>query len=485
MSRRASLRAFACVAAVAAGIGLTRLRRVMSNEEPAASATTTAATTAPETTAPATDRSGHHRSCHHEAEEPAAETLEIPVADTGLVYAVTEAEAPAGEVTIESKNPQAVPHDIAIDATRQGRRRDRHERWRLEDHGQPHSGTYTYYAPFRGTVRPDGKARSPSSDPRRDADRTHRWQEGHQWVVRLASPWPRDRSVFAPPARHARARPCTHVRSRSTPAHPAGRYVRIPPRSRTPSASSRAAIAPSARASSSVRVSNRRQRVDAGEEARLALVDVCRCRRPRRWSMRASPTVRCPSAPISARAVSAAGSRAGSSRSGPWRAGTAAGAHPPRTGARGAALQQRDMSTPVQGEEQAAGADELVRRAAAARHRSSSGASAARVRRRIAAGGACPPPRPPRSPRRGRRSYRRRCAMRGCGVSTGCDAVAHDRGGEQAGVAVADVAFGHRPRVVRRRCRARAAPGEPATVMSMRISFVCLGNICPHPPPRR
>jgi mono/diheme cytochrome c family protein len=42
-------------------------------------------------------------------------TLDIPVADAGLAYAFKDAKAPAGQLTIESKNPQSTPHDIAIE----------------------------------------------------------------------------------------------------------------------------------------------------------------------------------------------------------------------------------------------------------------------------------------------------------------------------------------------------------------------------------
>lgn len=42
--------------------------------------------------------------------------LEIPVADSGLAFALTEMTAPAGEVTLRSVNPQGVEHNIAVDA---------------------------------------------------------------------------------------------------------------------------------------------------------------------------------------------------------------------------------------------------------------------------------------------------------------------------------------------------------------------------------
>lgn len=42
-------------------------------------------------------------------------TVEVPVADEGLAYAVTEIEAAAGEITLTSVNDQSVPHNIAIE----------------------------------------------------------------------------------------------------------------------------------------------------------------------------------------------------------------------------------------------------------------------------------------------------------------------------------------------------------------------------------
>ena len=42
-------------------------------------------------------------------------TLDIPVADAGLSYKYKDAETPAGQVTIVSKNPQPTDHNIAVD----------------------------------------------------------------------------------------------------------------------------------------------------------------------------------------------------------------------------------------------------------------------------------------------------------------------------------------------------------------------------------
>jgi plastocyanin len=41
--------------------------------------------------------------------------LDIPVAAAGLAYQFAEAKAPAGDLRVTSKNPQSVPHDIAIE----------------------------------------------------------------------------------------------------------------------------------------------------------------------------------------------------------------------------------------------------------------------------------------------------------------------------------------------------------------------------------
>jgi uncharacterized cupredoxin-like copper-binding protein len=83
------------------------------------SATTTEATTAattPATTEATTEEETTEATTEATTEEETEATVvEIPVADTGLAYAVTEATAPAGEVTLRSVNPQVVPHNIAMD----------------------------------------------------------------------------------------------------------------------------------------------------------------------------------------------------------------------------------------------------------------------------------------------------------------------------------------------------------------------------------
>lgn len=48
-------------------------------------------------------------------EVPAAPTVvEIPAAEEGLAFAVTEATAPAGTITLSMPNPSTMPHNIAM-----------------------------------------------------------------------------------------------------------------------------------------------------------------------------------------------------------------------------------------------------------------------------------------------------------------------------------------------------------------------------------
>jgi uncharacterized cupredoxin-like copper-binding protein len=42
-------------------------------------------------------------------------TLDVPVAAAGLAYKFADATAPAGQVTVQSQNPQGTDHNIAID----------------------------------------------------------------------------------------------------------------------------------------------------------------------------------------------------------------------------------------------------------------------------------------------------------------------------------------------------------------------------------
>ena len=47
------------------------------------------------------------------------EELEIPAAEQGLAYQVTEVSAPAGEITLRMPNPSTIPHNIAVDEPEQ------------------------------------------------------------------------------------------------------------------------------------------------------------------------------------------------------------------------------------------------------------------------------------------------------------------------------------------------------------------------------
>lgn len=46
-----------------------------------------------------------------------ASTVDIEAASSGLAYASDSASAEAGEVTVDFTNPQAVPHDVAIESS--------------------------------------------------------------------------------------------------------------------------------------------------------------------------------------------------------------------------------------------------------------------------------------------------------------------------------------------------------------------------------
>ncbi len=68
----------------------------------------------------ATEAASEAADAADDAADPAADaisttTVDIPVADEGLLYAVTEVAAPAGEITLTSVNDQSVPHNIAIE----------------------------------------------------------------------------------------------------------------------------------------------------------------------------------------------------------------------------------------------------------------------------------------------------------------------------------------------------------------------------------
>ncbi len=69
----------------------------------------TTASTTPTAPPPATDTAG-------EEPAPAEPTVvEIPADEAGLAYQVTEATAPAGEVTLRMPNPSGLDHNIAVD----------------------------------------------------------------------------------------------------------------------------------------------------------------------------------------------------------------------------------------------------------------------------------------------------------------------------------------------------------------------------------
>lgn len=111
-SRRALLRVATILVAMIAVFGL-----VACGDDDDDEATTTQATTAVQTEATTEETPTEATTeATTEAEEPEASVVEIPVADAGLAYAVTEATADAGTITLRSVNPQVVPHNIAIDA---------------------------------------------------------------------------------------------------------------------------------------------------------------------------------------------------------------------------------------------------------------------------------------------------------------------------------------------------------------------------------
>lgn len=71
------------------------------------------------TPAETTSESGSEAGGGAEAEGGTAEgtgaTVDFETASSGLAYTSKSAEAEAGEVTIDFTNPQAVPHDVAIE----------------------------------------------------------------------------------------------------------------------------------------------------------------------------------------------------------------------------------------------------------------------------------------------------------------------------------------------------------------------------------
>jgi uncharacterized cupredoxin-like copper-binding protein len=114
-SRRVLLRVATILVAMIAVFGL-----VACGDDDESATTTTEATTAVQTEA-TTEATTEEETTEATTEatteeEPEANVVEIPVADAGLAFAVTEVTAQAGTITLRSVNPQVVPHNISIDA---------------------------------------------------------------------------------------------------------------------------------------------------------------------------------------------------------------------------------------------------------------------------------------------------------------------------------------------------------------------------------
>jgi plastocyanin len=78
-------------------------------------------------------------------------TLAIPVAETGLAYQFADAQAPAGQIRITSKNPQPVPHDIAIEGNGVNQKGEVvNEGGTSEFTADLKPGEYTFYCSVRG-----------------------------------------------------------------------------------------------------------------------------------------------------------------------------------------------------------------------------------------------------------------------------------------------------------------------------------------------
>jgi plastocyanin len=112
-SRRTWVRGLACVMLVV--FAALALAACGDDEDDAAATETMEMTTQGGTTAPPPATTETEA---EPAPPPAtgATVVEIPAVEAGLAYEVTETTAPAGEITLRSVNPQAVPHNIAIDA---------------------------------------------------------------------------------------------------------------------------------------------------------------------------------------------------------------------------------------------------------------------------------------------------------------------------------------------------------------------------------
>jgi plastocyanin/predicted small secreted protein len=82
--------------------------------------------------------------------EAANGTLDIPVAAAGLAYKFADATAPAGQVTIKSENPQATPHDIAIEGPVTGKGETVSSGGVSQFQATLTAGTYTFYCSVDG-----------------------------------------------------------------------------------------------------------------------------------------------------------------------------------------------------------------------------------------------------------------------------------------------------------------------------------------------
>ena len=83
--------------------------------------------------------------------EAANGTLAIPVAETGLAYQFADARAPAGQIRITSRNPQPVPHDIAIEGNGVNQKGEVvGEGGTSEFSANLEPGEYTFYCSVRG-----------------------------------------------------------------------------------------------------------------------------------------------------------------------------------------------------------------------------------------------------------------------------------------------------------------------------------------------
>lgn len=146
MLNRTTLRMLALLALIVLSVGL--IAGCGDDDDDAESTPTEQAATDEATTedaAPPADTTATD-----EAPAAAATVVEIPTADSGLAFAVTEMTAPAGEITLRSVNGQAVPHNIVIDAP------DPVEGEVVQDGGISEitvtleAGTYEYYCSVPG-----------------------------------------------------------------------------------------------------------------------------------------------------------------------------------------------------------------------------------------------------------------------------------------------------------------------------------------------